>query len=87
MVVVDTNVLAYLLIAGDRSADAQALYARDAEWRSETFLLVEFSNILATYQRTDALSRAAAEGLLATAERTVTGLVHLPPPPPPTPPP
>lgn len=78
MVVVDTNVLAYLLIEGDRSADAQALYARDADWRSEAFLLIEFSNILATYRRSDVLSRGAAEGLLATAERIVTGLVNLP---------
>ncbi len=80
MVVVDTNVLAYLLIEGDRSADAQALYARDADWRSEAFLLIEFSNILATYRRGGVLGRGAAEGLLATAERIVTGLVNLPHP-------
>ena len=40
MVVVDTNVVAYLLIEGDRTAEAQALYARDPDWRSEGFLLV-----------------------------------------------
>lgn len=45
----------------------------------EAFLLIEFSNILATYQRSGALGRGAAEGLLATAERMVTGLVNLPP--------
>jgi predicted nucleic acid-binding protein len=55
MVVVDTNILAYLLIKGDRTADAQALFTRDAEWRSEGFVLIEFSNILATYQRSGAL--------------------------------
>jgi len=78
VVVVDTNVLAYLLIEGDRSADAQALYARDADWRSEAFLLIEFSNIVATYQRGGALGRETAEELLGTAERVVAGLVNLP---------
>jgi predicted nucleic acid-binding protein len=78
MVVVDTNILAYLLIKGDRTADAQALFTRDAEWRSEGFVLIEFSNILATYQRSGALSRSAAETMLATAERVVSGLVNLP---------
>lgn len=35
MVVVDTNVLAYLLIEGDRTSEAQALFAQDSDWRSE----------------------------------------------------
>jgi predicted nucleic acid-binding protein len=78
VIVVDTNVLAYLLIEGDRSTEAQALYARDADWRSEAFLLVEFSNILATYERSKALSTASAFELLASAERVVAGLVNLP---------
>ncbi len=48
MVVVDTNILAYLLIVGDRTGDAQALYRRDSDWKSEAFVLVEFSNILSS---------------------------------------
>lgn len=78
MVVVDTNIVAYLLIEGDRTRDAQALYARDPEWKSEAFLLIEFSNILATYVRTGALRRNPALGLLAEAETRVRGLVNLP---------
>ncbi len=78
MVVIDTNVLAYLLIDGDRTADAQALYARDPDWRSEGFLLIEFSNILATYLRAGSLERGAAESLLASAERILTGSLNLP---------
>ena len=80
MVVVDTNVLAYLLIEGDRTAAAQALYARDADWRSESFLLVEFSNMLATYVRNGRLDAEAATALLAAADRTLTGTVSLPHP-------
>jgi predicted nucleic acid-binding protein len=75
---VDTNVLAYLLLEGDRTADAQALYARDADWRSEVFLLIEFSNILATYARRGALGADAAAELQAMAEQVLGGLVNLP---------
>lgn len=78
MVVVDTNILAYLLIEGDRTSQAQALYARDPDWRSESFLLVEFSNVLATLLRGRRLDADAAKHLLASAERTLTGLVNLP---------
>ena len=78
MVVVDTNVLAYLLIEGDRTAQAQALYVRDPDWRSEGFLLIEFSNMLATYVRSGRLDGAAAAGLLAGAQRILTGTVALP---------
>lgn len=78
MVVVDTNVLAYLLIEGDRTPLARALYSRDPEWRSEAFLLVEFSNLLATYVRADALDSKAAQSLLAKAEQTLAGTLALP---------
>jgi len=78
MVVVDTNILAYLLIEGDRTRQAQALYSRDPHWRSEGFLLVEFSNILATCQRSGALARSEVAGLLREAEARMRGLVNLP---------
>lgn len=78
MVVVDTNVLAYLLIAGDRTRDAQALLSRDPDWRSEAFLLVEFSNLLASYERSGALGRSQAQGLLAAAESSMRSLVNVP---------
>jgi predicted nucleic acid-binding protein len=78
MVVVDTNVVAYLLIAGDRTRDAQALFTRDPDWKSEAFLLVEFSNILATYLRAGTLSRKQAHTLMHQAERNIGGLVELP---------
>lgn len=78
MLAVDTNVLAYLLLEGDRTPEAQALYARDPDWRSEGFVLIEFSNILATYQRRGALGADAAAALLAAAERVTARLVNLP---------
>ncbi len=79
VVLVDTNILAYLLIEGDRTPAAQALYGRDPDWRSESFIMVELSNILATYVRARALTHKQATGLLAEAQAlmpTLTSLQH-----------
>jgi len=78
MVVVDTNVLVYLLIDGDHTANARQLYRLDAEWASEAFLLVEFSNVLATYERLGELAAGKADRLLAEAEARVSQAVNLP---------
>ena len=78
MVVVHTNILAPLLIEGDLTRDVQALYARDPDWRSEGFVLIEFSNVLATQTRTGRLASNVAGPLLAEAERVLTGLVQVP---------
>ncbi len=67
MVLVDTNILAYLLIEGDRTSAAHDLYARDPDWRSEAFILVEFTNVLATYVRTKALTNKQGSELLSEA--------------------
>jgi predicted nucleic acid-binding protein len=79
VVLVDTNILAYLLIEGDRTPLAQALYERDPDWRSEAFIMVEFSNILATYVRTQAMTDKQGSGLLIEAQAlmpTLTSLQH-----------
>lgn len=78
MIVVDTNVLAYLLIDGDRTAEAQALRLADQDWRSDPFLLVEFSNLLATQVKADALTAAQAEALLTTATQQIADWVEVP---------
>ena len=78
MVVVDTNVVAYLLIEGDHTREAQALLSRDPDWRSEAFLLVEFSNLLATYVRAGALGQSRALDLLAEAEARMHGVLSVP---------
>lgn len=77
MVLVDTNILAYLMLEGDRTSAAQELYARDPDWRSEGFVLVEFSNILATYVRTKAMTREVGTRLLAQAQILIPGLTSV----------
>jgi predicted nucleic acid-binding protein len=77
VVLVDTNVLAYLMLEGDRTSAAQELFARDADWRSEAFIMVEFSNVLTTYVRTKVLSRDQGLKLLAGAEKLVPVLTSV----------
>lgn len=78
MVLVDTNILAYLMIDGDRTSAAQALFARDPDWRSETFILVEFTNVVSTYVRTKALTHKQGWALLAEAQEIFPSLVSVP---------
>ena len=78
MIVVDSNVIAYLYLPGDHTKLAEALLERDADWAAPLLWRSEFRNILAGYLRRKALSFEAAcdlqleaEGLLATGEHEV----------------
>ena len=75
MIVVDTNILAYLYLPGDRTAAAEALLEQDPEWAAPTLWRSEFRNILAGYMRRKAVTfdqacslQREAESLLAGAE-------------------
>jgi predicted nucleic acid-binding protein len=78
MIVVDTNVVAYLLIEGAHTAGARALRLADPEWCSEPFLMVEFSNLLATQVRSKALNPGEATTLLATAAEQLSRWIDVP---------
>ena len=78
MVWADTNILAYLLIEGDRTEAAQELYARHPDWRSEGFILVEFCNVPATQMRAKALSREQGTRLLAEAQALIPDPTNVP---------
>jgi predicted nucleic acid-binding protein len=69
VVLIDTNVLVFLLLRGEKTNEARALLEADNDWRSETFLLVEFTNVLATYMRSRELMREEARCLLSDAEK------------------
>ncbi len=60
MVLVDTNVVAHLLLAGEPGVAARVLYETDPDWRSEPLLFHELTNVLATSVRTGGASRAKA---------------------------
>ena len=73
MLIVDTNVVVYLLIRGDETRAAQELRSRDPDWRSEAFLLVEFTNVLASSIATKRMTLSLAQDLLAKASALFDG--------------
>jgi predicted nucleic acid-binding protein len=63
MIVVDANVLAYLLIPGKYTNSAERLLEADPEWAAPTLWRSELRNVLATYVRAGQLKLADAAAL------------------------
>jgi predicted nucleic acid-binding protein len=51
MIVVDTNVVVYLMIAGEKTEMAQRAFRRDSDWTVPSLWRHEFLNVLATLVR------------------------------------
>jgi predicted nucleic acid-binding protein len=73
MIVVDSNVLAYLYLPGDFTEAAEALLTSDSEWAAPLLWRSEFRNILAGYLRRKSLSFVQATALQAEAEELLVG--------------
>lgn len=78
MIVVDTNVLAYLLLPFEHSPRTDALYRSDPDWAMPIFWRSDFRNVLAGYLRRKTLTfdevvkvQSEAEALLAGNEHEV----------------
>lgn len=76
MIVVDTNVVAYLYLPGDYTAHAEALLEQDPEWAAPILWRSELRNVLAGYLRRGALSLKQACDLQAEAESLLAGNEH-----------
>jgi predicted nucleic acid-binding protein len=81
MIVVDTNVLAYLYLPGEFTPAAEALLEHDSNWAAPILWRSEFRNILAGYMRQKSMTfdqahtlQSEAENLLAGAEYEVDSL-------------
>ena len=81
MIVVDSNILAYLYLPGDFTAQAEQLLAQDADWVAPVLWKSEFRNILAGYMRRGVLTleqayalQREAEGLLNDREYDIDSL-------------
>ena len=73
MIVVDTNVLAYLYLQSEYTTAAEALLARDPDWAAPVLWRSEFRNILAGYIRRRTLSFEHAYKLQREAESMMAG--------------
>lgn len=67
MIVVDTNVICYLLMPGERTAAAERLYRTDPEWIAPRLWLDELLNVLATSERQAFLDADQAAAILRDA--------------------
>lgn len=79
VIVTDTDLIVYLLIASPHSAQAEKVYRRDPHWVAPSLWRSEFRNVLAFYVRRNrvALEEAvarmkAAESLMESQEFGVT---------------
>lgn len=73
MIVVDTNLLAYLYLPGEFTAAAESLLEREPEWAAPPLWRSEFRNILAGYTRRGMLSFEQACSLQSEAEALMDG--------------
>ena len=69
MIVVDTNVIAYLYLSGDRSSQAEQALLRDSEWAAPLLWRSEMRSVLSLYIRRKQLTLAEAQQVMAEATR------------------
>jgi predicted nucleic acid-binding protein len=73
VIVVDSNVVAYLYLPGEHTAKAEALLERDPDWAAPILWRSEFRNILAGYLRRKTLTYDQACSLQSEAEDLLAG--------------
>ena len=76
MIVVDTNVVAYLYLPGDHTEKAEALLEQEPDWAAPLLWRSEFRNILAGYMRRKTLTFEAARDVQLEAENLLAGAEH-----------
>lgn len=76
MIVVDTNVVAYLYLESEFTARAEELLRRDPDWAVPVLWRSEFRNILAGAMRRKALTLGEASQIQAEAESLLAGNEH-----------
>lgn len=73
MIVVDTNVIAYLFLPGEHTEAARTTLAADAAWAAPLLWRSEFRNVLALYLRQRHLTLAASLEVQTAAEELLAG--------------
>ena len=73
MIVVDTNLIAYLFLTSDRSAHAEQILRSDADWAAPLLWRSELRNVLSLYLRKQLLALADAQVIMSEALRLMHG--------------
>ncbi len=73
MIVVDTNVMVYLLLGGEHGEDAALLFERDPEWAAPVILTSELRNVLLGYVRRGDLTADQANAMCDDASEVLRG--------------
>jgi predicted nucleic acid-binding protein len=76
MIVVDSNIVAYLYLPSDYTASAETLFQQDGDWAVPLLWRSEFRNILAGYIRRKTFSFEVACNLQLEAENLLAGSEH-----------
>lgn len=63
VIVVDTNILAYLLIQGDQTEKVRRLFQHDRDWVAPSFWRIEFLNVLLNYAHYQGLGAGEAKAI------------------------
>jgi hypothetical protein len=70
MIVADSNLIAYLLIPGDKSTLADSVFLKDADWAVPSICRSEVRNILTLYMRHEGMSLSQSRMTMEKAETT-----------------
>jgi predicted nucleic acid-binding protein len=77
LIVVDTNVIAHLLLPGERNVDAIWLQETDPEWAAPLLWRSEFRNVLATRLRRKLVTYEQASAVAKEAEALLSDREHM----------
>jgi len=73
VIVVDTNVIAYFLLGGEKTSSARSVFKRDSKWAAPLLWRSEFRSVLAMYIRQGKLKTGKAMEFMNEAETMMQG--------------
>ncbi|MBI2384098.1 MAG: type II toxin-antitoxin system VapC family toxin [Gammaproteobacteria bacterium] len=76
MIVVDTNIVAYLYLPSDLTESVEALLEHEPDWAAPLLWRSEFRNILAGYMRRKTITFEQAQSIQLEAESLLAGNEH-----------
>ncbi len=76
MIVVDTNIIAYLLLPGEQTRLVEQVVAKDNRWLVPPLWQSEFRNVLALYLRRGQITLDQARAVMTQAERLLNRSVQ-----------